>query len=1253
MKAKITFVLSIALIFLSFSVFAQEGYWKEVSVSSKNQSYLKSNVKTDQVRLYELNFKEFLKQINTKGTSEVMLPNSVGELQSFTLHPYQQLAPELAEKFPNIRSFKASRAGSTELIWISLSKKGIQMMNLDPNRKYHTFLEPSENHSNYYTLYASKDKSELESFICSTKDFDVTSRTIASTSASEQVVYRTYRLAISASGEYTAHFGGTVEGALSAINATLIRVNGIFNRDLGVKLELIAATTNVIYTDKDTDPYDSDYNSELQATLDEVIGSDAYDIGHLFLQGSSNGNAGFIGGICEAGKKGSGFTSGSNPQGDSFDIDYVAHEMGHQLGANHSWSYQSEGTYAQVEPGSGTTIMSYAGIVAGENITTSASDYFHGISIEQIKNTIVNSSCGVVESVSNTVPELSNVPEYTIPLKTPFKLSTASIDQESQSNVTYIWEQIDAGVVAAADFGPTNVNGAAFRSLPPKEVGVRYFPRLASVKKGELTLTNPTIGDSWETLSEVPRVYNFMATARDNDTYGGVDQIRTKVSVTNNAGPFKVLSQQVSQTYVGGSVQEVRWDEAGTNFSTIAESYVSIYLSTDGGNSFPILLADAVLNNGSAQVILPNVLTTKARIMVAAHKNIFFAVNDIDFIIEEQAFAVVGSKTSLIVCKENTKSINLSYDLGTVSTTASITVDTLPTGVAVVLSTTSLSEDNAPLEISLSTDSTASAGVYTITIIASSDTYSQSIPLELIIRDGVIAPIELVSPVHMKQGVLQDVNLSWNTNFNAASYEVELAEDENFTTIAASVTSTFNVVDMHDLKPNSIYYWRVRGVNDCGIGTFSDVYSFQITAIDCATFTATDLPKSISDSRISTVRSEINFEQDLPISSMEVNVKINHTWVNDLSVNLIAPSGTKVQLLNYQCGNYDANIDATFSDDGVVLVCASSGTAVSGKVLPVSSLSLLKGESSKGVWTLEVRDSAELDGGSVEEFSINACFQGTIRPDADGDGVFDDGDDLCLDTPFGQKVDTHGCAIYQLDKNNFLASVNSQSCIDNPDGIIEINAVAQMNYTYTVSGPNAYSSSGSFSTKTSLLNLAVGDYEICIIGTKDAIVYDEVCLSARITQPEPLSVLSAITYENQELNLELNGSTYYTVEVNNQSYFVSGKSLDIPLEEGFNKIKVSGDLSCMGTYEEEVYFSKLPVVYPNPIGAQFFINTNALKDKNVSVRIQDLNAKTMYTYKGLIKDDEFGFDTKYWSKGIYVMHLRFEHTTVVYKLIKE
>ena len=242
-----------------------------------------------------------------------------------------------------------------------------------------------------------------------------------------------------------------------------------------MQLSLVASTTNVIYTDPETDPFGSDLNNEIQATLTANIGEAQYDIGHLFHQDNNNGNAGFVGAVCQDNKKGSGFSSGQFPEGDTFDIDFVAHEIGHQFGANHSWSYESEGTNVQVEPGSGSTIMSYAGIVSGENVAPNASDYFHWVSILQILNYLDTYACENNELSTNDAPVLEALSDYKLHLGTPFLLEAKASDPNAEDVLSYTWEQADNGVVTAAIFGPQNPVGAAFRSLPPTTSPPKIF----------------------------------------------------------------------------------------------------------------------------------------------------------------------------------------------------------------------------------------------------------------------------------------------------------------------------------------------------------------------------------------------------------------------------------------------------------------------------------------------------------------------------------------------------------------------------------------------------------------------------------------------------------------------------------------------------------------------------------------------------------------------------------------------------------
>lgn len=298
------------------------------------------------------------------------------------------------------------------------------MVSLEDSRI--AFMEPASNDSDTYVLYDKEaGLSSKMDFICTTskdlfgnasKSSNLVGKTIVP--LVDDQVLRTYRVAVSASGEYTQYMGGTVEDALAGINATLTRVNEVFETDLGVTLELIPNNDLLIFTNANTDPFNNSLNSQIQSTITSIIGEENYDVGHLFHQvgvGLDNGNAGFIASVCVDNRKGSAFSAANVPEGDVFDLDYVAHELGHQFGANHTWSFESEGTGVQAEPASGSTIMGYAGIVEGNNVALQGDDYFHYNSILQISTYLETTSCAQTEAISNAPPVLVPVDDYTIP----------------------------------------------------------------------------------------------------------------------------------------------------------------------------------------------------------------------------------------------------------------------------------------------------------------------------------------------------------------------------------------------------------------------------------------------------------------------------------------------------------------------------------------------------------------------------------------------------------------------------------------------------------------------------------------------------------------------------------------------------------------------------------------------------------------------------------------------------------------------
>ncbi len=366
-------------------------------------------------------------------------------------------------------------------------------------------------------------------------------------------------MAISTTGGFTNFWGddnpdnGTNrEDALAAVVSTINRVNQIFESELGIHLELISGV-DIIYTNVDTDPYTTDLLNEVQTVLDEQIGSENYDIGHLFAfsRDGGNGNAGAVGSVCRTGVKGSAFTahpfegSPNDPfLSDYFDIDYVAHEIGHQFGAFHTFSYEDEFEGFSSEPGSGSTIMGYAGIVGQDNIQLHSDPYFHYHSLKNINEYVASRSCYSSEVSTNQLPLVDAGPDYTLPVGTPYELQATATDPDGDS-LFYCWEQLDGGAVNATNFGPLNHLGPQARSLIPSSESNRVIPKMEAVLLGNLTQETPSLNSSWETVSLVDRTLTWGVTVRDRypadlGVNGRTASDVKVLQVTTDAGPFSI-----------------------------------------------------------------------------------------------------------------------------------------------------------------------------------------------------------------------------------------------------------------------------------------------------------------------------------------------------------------------------------------------------------------------------------------------------------------------------------------------------------------------------------------------------------------------------------------------------------------------------------------------------------------------------------------------------------------------------------------
>ncbi|MFV5697164.1 reprolysin-like metallopeptidase [Flavobacterium sp. ZT3R17] len=642
-------ILFFVIIVSNSIINAQNGVpWKRIDQNKVAVSdRISAKPITDNQLLFKFDetlIKESLLSLQNKTSKEnrieISIPNMNGVLEKFSVWEYSNFEPELQAKYPDIRAYKG--IGITDKnasLYFSFSPKGIQTMILR-GESGSEFIEPYSKDNTVYVLFNSKNRSTGSlPFVCKTEDVVLNKQLLSKTSkiAASNKVFKTLKLALSCTGEYATYFGGTVNAALVAMNATMTRVNGIFNKDLAIKLQIIANNTAIIYTNAATDPYSDAtagaggaWNKELQDNLTLVIGDGNYDIGHLFGATGSGGNAGCIGCVCDT-SKGSGFTSPADgiPSGDTFDIDFVAHEMGHQLGAEHTFSYSLEGKGVSVEPGSGSTIMGYAGIT-DYDIQANSDDYFAYASIKQIQDNLLTKTCPVSTVITNSPPIISAGSDYTIPNGTAFKLTGTGSDINGDT-ISYCWEQNDTATTTSGANSialPTKIDGPLFRSLYPISSPVRYMPAYNTVLSGKLSTT-------WESVATVARTLHFTLTGRDNAAQGTAQTATDEmiVNVSGTVGPFAVTSQNTENlSWFQGTTQTVTWGVNGSSALT-GSTNVNIKLSTDGGLTFPTTLVSATPNDGSQTVTVPNITAKNCRILIEPTANIFYAVNSTPFAI--------------------------------------------------------------------------------------------------------------------------------------------------------------------------------------------------------------------------------------------------------------------------------------------------------------------------------------------------------------------------------------------------------------------------------------------------------------------------------------------------------------------------------------------------------------------------------------------------------------------------------------------
>lgn len=786
------------------------------------------------------------------------LPKPDGTVSRFKVWESSIQEPGLQAKFPDIKTFAGQGIDDPyATIRFDLTQSGFHAQVLTVNGSY--YIDPyARGEVNNYITYFRHDVRKSGTFLCEVPD-NPSNESLVTEAACRGTELRTYRLAVACTGEYAQAPGvsaGTNPAILhAAIVTTVNRVVGVYEKEIAVRLVLVNNNDLVEFLNAGTDPFNGNNNAgtlinESQVVIDANIGNANYDIGHTFSTGG--GGLATLNSPCNNGSKARGITGSSSPTGDAYDIDYVAHEMGHQFGGNHSMAgCGSSPTSTKYEVGSGTTIQAYAGICGGENIQPNSDPFFHAISFDEISNFLSGSgsNCGVVSPTGNNIPNIDPLSNnnLNIPISTPFILTGFASDPDGDA-LTYNWEQWDFSGTRTWNSGATAAAGNTdplFKSRIPKTNGSRTFPDIAVINAGYPASPSASMGGlKGETLSPVSRTMKFKLTVRDNRAGGGgvassgaggcQNSTIFQVNVVATPGPFAVTAPNGGEIYNGGTSQTVSWNVVNTNLAPINVANVRIMLSIDGGLSYPIVVESNTPNDGSQLVTIPAVISATAKIRIEAADNIFFDVSNNNFTINAapNGFSFNAPAPVVSACPAAASlstTLTATYN-GTFSTPIALTATVVPTGPTVSFGTNPLQTGTMSTTVTLNGTSALSAGNYVVTVTGTAGAI-------VVTRDIIFTITPGAGPVITTQPLSTSVCPGDNALFGVVAvgtyqWQVSTAAVPAFTNIPGATTAAYTVTGATAGQNGNQY--RVIVSSQCG-STTSAVASLTVNTLPAIT----------------------------------------------------------------------------------------------------------------------------------------------------------------------------------------------------------------------------------------------------------------------------------------------------------------------------------------------------------------------------------------------------------------------------------
>jgi subtilisin-like proprotein convertase family protein len=1206
------FILLISGVFSScFTVYGQTPYWVKIERKEiKQRSDWAGQFNENFMGFYELDIQALKNLVSNTptesisnqkaksgNTSEIALPMPDGSFQEYSILESPVMEDELRNKYPGIKSYRGiNKNNKREIARFDLGPYGFHgliwtdkgLVQIDPYNK---------NEPGYYVSYFSRDY-ESDTYkdipFCGLEHNEHTSseKKIFGMQRfdNEPMLVRQYRLALACTPSWAAS-RGTVENCLADMNTMVNRANLIYEKELSVRMVLIAKNDQIVFLDALNNPYHTtdqgrvliDQNTDV---LNQKIGRNTYDIGHVLSRCFDVGGIATLGAICSD-RKGSGVTCHNNSNIESIVTRVLSHEMGHQMAASHTFNRCGETDQLALgtafEPGSGTTIMSYAGGCGSDNVANNNDDYYHVASLDQMLSYTnwTNQDaylCATKIDVANTIPtaNIRTNPGFTIPVSTPFELTGEAIDLENDP-LTYVWEQYDAG--GSSPYGNPTGNVPIFRSLKPGVSPTRFFPNAGRI------LTN-RLAEKDELLPTYTRNLTFRFVVRDNHPGGGAanwDEI--KFFVSEEAGPFKMKFPFFEEKFEVGQKVTVEWEVANTDKAPVNCKKVNIYLSINDqlqtGHPNLIPLALNVANDGEELIILPNYVSNEARIVVKAADNIFLTTGIFPSVISP-ATKPSFFMQSLDNQREACLPANLSFDFETEALgglTEKIQFEILSGLPALATATFAKNAVFGGETNTLNIDFPYISGSDSYEVIVRSfvpgvDTLERKLYITL--KGTDLDNAQPVWPLNGLTGAAQIQNYNWTKKSDAERYELQLATNPSFSSnslvVIKETVDTFfknNII----LDRSSIYFWRVRAVNECKNGNWSEVFAFNTEVSSCFIAPSGPLSINISASGVISVEGSIFVPQDNVITDLNVKkVRATHERTGDIEVTLVSPKNTELVLWSKKCSTAQG-VSVGVDDESIEFFKCPINT---GRIYkPDNKLSKFIGESSKGVWKLRVDDLVPGAGGRLLEFDLEICTNITLEPPT-------------------------------LIKNNtlYLPRLTNKT-ISNIELLSEDNNTPADNIIYTI--------------------VRVPEY--------GSLIYNNNILT------------TGQQFSQADLN---NGTVVYKHEWG--TYSEDGFLFTVADGQGgwvpVSKFNIVIDQS---TSSEDFGFLSNIKIYPNPVFDIFTIFADKPFTEKIDIAILDITGKLMYQAEFRQK---MVYDMSGFTNGIYIVRVQTGDKVVLHKLIK-